>query len=148
MVVRIANKNDIKDIVENNINLADESENVELSYETVVKGVQSIIEDKNKGFYLVMEKEGQIIGQLMVTYEWSDWRNMNMWWIQSVYVRKNHRGTGIMNALFDEIVNRAIDNDVEVLRLYVYTKNTIAINAYEKKGMEKKPYYFYQLNLL
>ena len=97
--------------------------------------------------HTVAELDEQIIGSLMITFEWSDWRNGLFWWIQSVYVDKTWRKEGIFTQLLHEIKKRAADHGVDILRLYVHNDNEKAIKTYEKIGMDKKHYSFYQLTL-
>ncbi len=147
MLVRNAVINDVDVIATKGVLLAQESENIAISYEKVFAGVTSLIQDEHKGFYLVVEDNEKIIGQLMITYEWSDWSNKPIWWIQSVYVDKRFRKQGVFTSLLKEIKKRAADHDVDILRLYVHNDNEMAIKTYEKIGMDKKHYCFYQLSL-
>ncbi|KAA0005243.1 MAG: GNAT family N-acetyltransferase, partial [Thermoplasmata archaeon] len=91
MIVRDAEIDDAEWIAKNNVLLARESENANVEYETTLKGVKEVLKDKNKGFYLVAEKNNKIIGQLLVTYEWSEWRDKQIWWLQSIYVIPSER---------------------------------------------------------
>lgn len=143
MIIRKANTNDAEVIAENNILLAYESEGLKISKKTALSGVKSILSDPTKGFYLVAEENNKIIGELMITYEWSDWRDKNMWWIQSAYVKKNNRKKGVFKKMVDEIIKLAKNNDIDIIRLYVHKKNKNAINVYEKIGM-KREYFVYE----
>jgi GNAT superfamily N-acetyltransferase len=96
-------------IAHNNMLLARESENMALNPATALAGVQAILTDPSKGFYLVAEERHTIIGQLMITYEWSDWNNTMMWWIQSVYTKREWRKHGVFMKLLNEIQQRARD---------------------------------------
>jgi N-acetylglutamate synthase-like GNAT family acetyltransferase len=147
MKIRKADKNDIEVIVKNNILLASETENLTIDYNTVFYGVKNIIEDDTKGFYLVFERNNSIIGQLMITYEWSDWNNKYMWWIQSVYVDKLFRKSGVFNALLNHIKKLAMKNNIKNLKLYVNKKNLIAKSVYNKIGMSKELYDIYKIEL-
>ena len=146
MIIRKANINDAEVIAENNVKLAYESEGLKISYETTLEGVKSVLSDPTKGFYLVAEKDNEIIGELMITFEWSDWRSKNIWWIQSVYIDKRWRRKGIFRKLVEEIKKMAVENNVDLLRLYSYNKNERAISAYRKLGMKEKPYVIYEIN--
>ena len=129
-----------------NIMMAKESENKELEFETVFRGVKAVIKDPHKGFYLVAESKNEIVGQLMVTPEWSDWRNMNFLWIQSVYVRENSRKQGIFAALYHHLKDIAhYKKNVAGLRLYVEINNETAKNVYEAMGMHKPGYDMYEV---
>src|SRR5687767_13935769 len=97
--IRLAMISDAPDIVAFNIAIAKETEELDLSRDTVSKGVQRLIENPQYGFYVVAESGGKVIGSLMVTYEWSDWRDGLYWWIQSVYVNPDYRGRGIYKLL-------------------------------------------------
>lgn len=145
MLIRNATQNDAAVLTKQNILLAKESENMVLDYETVHRGVEALLCDKNKGFYIVAEDEEGVIGQLLVTYEWSDWKNMMIWWIQSVYVQKRCRKKAVCTKLFQYITQLACENHISILRLYVHEQNCIAQAAYTALKMKKQPYVFYQL---
>ena len=147
MNIRKATTEDIEQITQNNINLAQESEHKKISYQQTKNGITSLITDPNKGFYLVIEHDNTIIAQLMITYEWSDWTNKNIWWLQSLYIKPEHRRQGYFNTLLAEIKKRAQQNHVSTLKLYVHKNNTNAVEAYQHLKMEKKPYDIYQLQL-
>lgn len=146
MIIRMASMDDAEKIARNNVLLALESENMRIEYETALEGVKTLIKNGEKGFYIVAEDKG-IIGQLMVTYEWSDWRGADIWWLQSIYVHKGWRKKGVMKKLVDKIKKMAEKNGVCELRLYVHEDNGNAIKAYEKIGMKKLPYYIFSGNL-
>lgn len=147
MRIRTAKEKDAEAIAHQNILLAKESENITLESETILAGVQALIADRKKGVYIVAEENGLIIGQLMITVEWSDWRNKPLWWIQSVYVAKNHRKTGVFTALLQFTEWEARAQNVAFLRLYAHKNNTAALMVYEKMGWEQEPYHVYQLPL-
>ena len=147
MKIRYATLKDAEDITRNNVLLAKESENLTINYNTTFAGVNALLSDKGKGFYLVAEENCNNIGQLMITYEWSDWHNKNVWWLQSVYVHELWRQKGVFSLLFKKIQEIARNNNVDVLRLYVHINNSKAKEAYKAKGMEKEPYSIYQLSL-
>ena len=144
MLIRRATQKDAESIIQNNINCAKESENVILDKSTVSKGVKAVINDRLKGFYLVVEQDGTIIGQTMITYEWSDWNNNTIWWIQSVYIDKSWRQKGVFSTLYKDIQNQAKKQGVSLLRLYVHHNNTKAITVYKKLDMDNGPYHIYQ----
>jgi ribosomal protein S18 acetylase RimI-like enzyme len=143
--VRIATVDDVPDLVSFNQAMALETEGKKLDEVVLTKGVASVFEDAKKGFYVVAEDEGAIIGGLMVTTEWSDWRDGWFWWIQSVYVMPEGRGQGIYRKLYQFVKNRA-ENEGNVcgFRLYVENENTNAQAVYEKLGMEKTYYLMYE----
>ena len=145
MFIRLATLDDAKNIAENNVLLANESENLEIPFETTLNGIKGVISDPGKGFYLIVEEDDIIIGQMMITFEWSDWKNKTIWWLQSVYVKENYRIKGIFKHLIKEMNNMASENNVDIIRLYVHNDNINAIQAYRHMGMKKKPYTIYQL---
>lgn len=146
IIIRKATLNDIESIAEFNYNLALETENKTLNRQILTKGVESILIDDNKGFYVLALLNNKVIGQLMITYEWSDWRNANFWWIQSVYVVPEYRNSGVFKTLFEYIKKLAEEHkDVCGLRLYTEQNNTNAINAYKKLGMYQSNYLMFEL---
>jgi N-acetylglutamate synthase-like GNAT family acetyltransferase len=147
MKIRKAKKDDIEIIANNNVLLALESEEKFIDYSTVYNGVKSIIEDYNKGFFLVYERNNKIIGQLMITFEWSDWNDKYIWWIQSVYVDKSNRRIGVFNDLIKYIKKIAKNSKVKNLKLYVHKNNKNAKKVYEILGMSKIPYDIYKIDL-
>ena len=143
----MANIDDAEQITKNNVLLAKESENLTIEDKTAFEGVKAVLSDEKKGFYLVAVENNKIIGQLMITFEWSDWHNKNIWWLQSVYVHKSWRRKGTFSTLFNDIMKKARENNVDVLRLYVFNENTKAIDTYNAIGMDKKNYSIYQIYL-
>ena len=135
---------DAEEIARNNIEMARESEQIVLSKSVAITAVKNLINDSEKGFYLLIKRNNKIIGQLMITFEWSDWRNNTIWWIQSVYVDPAYRKQGVFRSLYKHIQDLAKKNDVKVLRLYVHEQNKKAIKVYESLGMEKKSYVIYE----
>jgi len=135
-IIRNADSNDIKTIAKYNIAMALETENKRLDKNTITKGVTSVVMDNSKGLYWVMEIDDVLAGQLMVTYEWSDWRNGMMWWIQSVFVPEAYRRQGVYKALYRNLADLAkADKECCGIRLYVEKKNTRAQNTYLNLGM-------------
>ena len=145
MIVRKANINDVSKIAEYNYNLAFETEDKKLNMEVLTKGVTALLKDENKGVYHVCEIDGNIVGQIMYTFEWSDWRNGTFLWIQSVYVDKNYRGKGVFKTLYNHIKN-ICDKDKNIcgIRLYVERENYVAQKTYKSLGMEECNYYMYE----
>ena len=144
-MIRRATLNDINKIVEFNYNLAFETENKELDKGILENGVRALLNDENKGVYHVYEEEGHVIGQIMYTYEWSDWRNGTFIWIQSVYVDKEHRGKGVFRSLYN-FIKTMCDKNEEIcgVRLYVERENITAQKTYKSLGMEECNYYIYE----
>ena len=110
MKIRRATINDVSIIAEYNYNLAFETEDKKLDIDVLTRGVKSLIEDESKGVYYLCEIDGKVVGQIMYTFEWSDWRNGTFLWVQSVYVNKSNRGEGIFKALYHHVKN-ICDND-------------------------------------
>jgi ribosomal protein S18 acetylase RimI-like enzyme len=144
MIIRKAIIDDAESIAKNNVVLANESESQKISYETTLNGVKSLINNPNRGFYIVAENNSNIIGQLMITFEWSDWQNKNIWWLQSIYVKDIFRYKGVFKKLLQQIKKLALENDVSLLRLYVFKENKSAINVYKKLGFKKSFYHFFE----
>lgn len=131
-----------------NLLLAEESEGLRLEEAIVQAGVASLLQDPAKGRYYVAEAEGGVVGQVMITYEWSDWRNGNMWWIQSVYVKPEFRRAGVFRSLFNYLRNLAqTRQDVCSLRLYVHSENTRARESYKRLGMTLTQYEVFDLDV-
>lgn len=136
VLVRRASMADAPTISAFNRLMALETEARKLDESVVTNGVAAVLKDASKGFYLVAEINRQLVGQLMVTYEWSDWRNGVFWWIQSVFVKPEFRGRGIFRALHAYVACEARNQPgVAGLRLYVHTDNAKARSTYERLGM-------------
>ncbi len=145
MNIHIAQEADITALVEFNRAMAFETEGKTLDAQILQSGVESVFHDEKKGFYVVAEEGGQIVGGLMITFEWSDWRDGWFWWIQSVYILPEFRGRGIYRFLYDFVKESAREKeDVCGFRLYVEKENTGAQKVYEKLGMETSHYLMYE----
>lgn len=145
MNIRLANSADAAALVEFNQAMALETEGKKLEPNILQSGVEAVFSDEKKGFYVVAEDEGRIVGGLMITFEWSDWRNGWFWWIQSVYILPDYRGRGIYRLLYEFVKNEAVKtNNVCGFRLYVEKENTNAQKVYEKLGMESSHYLMYE----
>lgn len=141
LAIRPAEVRDIDTIVAYNMALALETEGIALQAERVWRGVQALLEDDRKGFYLVAEMGGVVVGQIMVTFEWSDWRNGVFFWIQSVYVRPDRRRRGVFRALYGRVEATARARpDACGLRLYVMRDNGQAQETYRSLGMSRTPF--------
>lgn len=149
MNIRTGNLSDARVVADFNIRLAWESEHLKLAPETVQNGVEALLKDPAKGVYYVVEEPGVgVVGQTLITYEWSDWRNGNIWWIQSVYVREDFRGKGVFKALFEHVERLARQSgEVCSLRLYVEKENSRAHRAYAKLGMEETHYRIFETGI-
>ena len=139
--IRDAVPGDAGAIAAHNAAMAEETEGRTLDPDLIGSGVTGLLEDPAKGRYWVAESEGRVIGQLMVTYEWSDWRNGTIWWIQSVYVAPDRRRGGVFSALYRHVESLAgATPQVVGLRLYVEENNTRAQRTYAALGMVKPSY--------
>ena len=145
MIIRKANKDDTATIVEFNSAMAMETESKQLDSDTVRKGVEKTLKNSVHDFYLIAENDGVPGGQLMITKEWSDWRNGEYWWIQSVYVHPDFRKNNIYKNLYNAAIHLARESDkVCGIRLYVDKDNTAAQNVYSKLGMKESNYVFFE----
>ncbi|CAM5298771.1 N-acetyltransferase family protein [Rhodanobacter lindaniclasticus] len=147
VLIRPARPADAADLVAWNVAMARETERKALDPATVRRGVEAVLEQPRRGFYLVAEVDGAAAGGLLVTYEWSDWRNGDFWWIQSVYVVPAARRGGIFRALHAAVAQRAAAAGAVGLRLYVETENQRAQQTYEGLGMQRCHYYMYEAML-
>ena len=139
--IRNATMTDAAIIASNNSLMAEETEGRTLDPDIIGPGGVALLGDPGKGRYWVAEAAGQIVGQLMVTYEWSDWRNGTLWWIQSVYIAPDFRRQGVFSALYHHVESlAAAEPDVCGLRLYVEDNNHRAQRTYEALGMVKPGY--------
>ena len=144
--IRRAAPADAAFIAESNIAMALETEGMALAPAVVHPGVAAVLADSSLGFYLIAEIGGQPAGQLMVTFEWSDWRNGLWWWIQSVYVRPEYRRRGVYSALHRHVEEAAREADgVCGLRLYVERENTTAQQVYRSLDMYPTRYHMYEV---
>ena len=131
LYIRDAHLADLDFLVASNAAMALETERKTLDLAVLERGVAAVFEAPARGFYLIAERHGQSIGCLLITHEWSDWRNGDWWWLQSVYVRHEARRSGVFRALYDEIERRARRTPGVVgLRLYVERENRPAQATY------------------
>ncbi|ONI38340.1 GNAT family N-acetyltransferase [Candidatus Epulonipiscium fishelsonii] len=139
--IREATIDDLEYIVNFNSLLAQETEDKELDKKVLTRGVKYLLENEQYGIYHVAEKENKVVGQVMYTFEWSDWRNGLFLWIQSVYVDKNYRQQGVFTRLYNQVKSICDKNDNIVgIRLYAEKENDIAQQVYTKLGMNKCHY--------
>jgi len=144
ITIRKANQTDAEVITDFQLKMARETEELELRRETVIKGVNAVLRDPSRGQYFVADDEGTVVASLLITFEWSDWRNCNVWWFQSVYVLPEYRRQGIFRKMYNHIKSLAGEEDAGGLRLYVETKNIRARKTYEALGMSSEHYAFYE----
>ena len=144
MKISQATMDNADEISINNINMAKETEDVILNSSVSLDAVKNLINNPSKGFYLIAKKEGKIIGQLMITFEWSDWRNTTIWWIQSVYVLPSYRKQKVFFSLYKESKKLAKQQGIKMFRLYVHNQNKKAISTYESIGMKKRSYIIFE----
>ncbi|MEL7239157.1 MAG: GNAT family N-acetyltransferase [Planctomycetota bacterium] len=141
--IRTAGPGDAAVIADFNLRLCRETEHRELDPDTVRAGVKHVLSDASKGRYFVAmpsDNPGEIVGCLLITHEWSDWRNGDIWWIQSVYTRADYRGRGVFRGLYEHVRNAAREAGAAGLRLYVERDNDAALATYDKLGMHETPY--------
>ena len=139
-VIRPASLDDLQILVAGNIALAAESEDVRLDADTLREGIRALLESRAPGRYWVAELDGRVVGQLLITFEWSDWRNRMVWWVQSVYVQRDARGRGVLRMLYEVARREALAAGAGGLRLYVDTSNARAMAAYAALGMNGDHY--------
>jgi len=145
MLVREAIEGDIPSLLDFQLKMALETENVTLEISSLTLGVHRLFNDTTQGKYYVAEENNEVIGCLMTTYEWSDWRNGTILWIQSVYVAKEHRGQGAYKEMYNHIKHLVeIDPNLKGIRLYVDKSNEAAQFTYNKMGMNGEHYTVYE----
>ena len=142
--VRQATEDDRNRIVLFNQAMARETEGYELDRKVLTTGVEKILADPARGRYFVAELQGEIVGQIMTTTEWSDWRNGYIWWIQSVYVSKRQRRSGVYRLLHEHVRELARREKAVGLRLYVDQDNETAQATYEHLGMRASNYVLFE----
>jgi len=141
LMIRRATAADEAVLVAFNAAIAWETEHKRLDPPTLTAGVRAVLADAARGFYTVAESGGAVVGQMMITFEWSDWRNGWFWWIQSVYVHADARRSGVFRALYQAIADQAAaDPSVIGLRLYFDRDNVRAQETYRSMGMSDTSY--------
>lgn len=149
IAIRRATPDDARTLALHNAAMAAETESITLDPERALRGVEAALRDPAKGFYLLAEADGAAAGQLMVTFEWSDWRNGVFWWLQSVYVRPEHRRRGVFTRLY-----RAMREEAEKsggvcgVRLYVESANRRAQQTYQRLGLRQAHYQMYEVDFV
>ncbi len=148
IAIRSAITSDVDAIVDFNIALCRETEGRELDRATVTEGVKRFVSEPMRGEYFLAVIDGEVVGQTAHTFEWSDWRNGEIWWIQSVYVKPQYRGSGVFRALFAHIKQLG-DADTECcgIRLYMERENHAARQSYLNLGFKETGYEVFELLL-
>jgi len=145
LVIRDATASDVAFIADANAAMALETEHKTLDPATLARGVAAVFEQPARGFYLIAEQGGRAVGCLMITREWSDWRDGDWWWLQSVYVVPTARRGGVFRALHAAVEQRAAaERDVIGLRLYVERNNARAQATYASIGLNETDYRLYE----
>ncbi len=145
MIIRKAVPKDAVELAAFYISMVRKTENVELVPELITAGVKELIYNPRMGFYLVIEMANRIQAALMISTEWSDWRNAKFWWIQSVYVQPDYRRQGLYSVLYEHVKELAKqESSVCGFRLYVERGNTTAQQTYQALGMVETEYQIYE----
>ena len=145
ITIRPASLEDAGKIADFQVAMAWETEEKKLDPQLVNTAVRTVFADTSKGFYLVGDADGKVVSSLLITYEWSDWRNCDMWYIQSVYVASQFRGQGAFKKMYQRVLDLAQEQGAAYVRLYVEVDNEKAQKAYESLGMKRMPYYMYDV---
>ena len=145
MLVRKAKQFDLKPITDFQLSMASETEGIVFNEPTVASGVSAVLNDTNKGQYYVTESDNKIIASLLTTYEWSDWRNGTILWIQSVYVLPEFRRQGVYKKMYSFIKELVLANEnLNGIRLYADKSNLPAHKTYENLGMSPDHYFAFE----
>ena len=148
ILIREACESDLLSLVEYNLALAKETENLDLNKDTLRLGIQNSFALQGC-HYFVAETEGNVVGQTMITSEWSDWRNGTIWWMQSVYVHPSYRKQGVFSKIFKHIETIAKKKStIQSLRLYVMKNNQAGLKTYQSVGMNNTGYLVYEKPLI
>lgn len=144
ITVRPASGSDAPVIIGFQKQMARETEDLLLEDEKITKGVYAVFDNPARGKYYVATVDDKVIASLLITTEWSDWRNAEVWWFQSVYVLPGYRRKGIFRKMYSYIRDLAVKENVAGLRLYVETNNITARRTYEAMGMNSEHYTLYE----
>lgn len=143
--IRQAASTDVDTIARYNVALCRETEGRELDPATVTNGVKRFVSECHRGRYFVAVINGEVVGQTAYTFEWSDWRNGEIWWIQSVYVHPDFRSQGVFRTLFMHIKELAeADADCCGIRLYMEQENKTARESYRRLGFSETGYVVFE----
>ena len=147
--VRVATPADAEFLVHGNAEMALETEHLSLDLGRLRDGVLAVLEQPGRGVYYIAEIDAQRAGQMLITYEWSDWRDGLFWWIQSVYVERRFRSHGVFKAIYRHIESLARTTpEVCGLRLYVENGNSRAQAIYERLGMQRTVYQMFEVDFV
>jgi len=148
ITIREADDSDVLTLIEYNRALAKDTENLSLDIDVLRRGIQTALKLENCYYFVAEIERGNVIGQTMITSEWSDWRNSEIWWIQSVYVHPDYRKQGVFRKIFMHIENISKKSRlIKSLRLYVMKDNLIGIESYKNLGMNNSGYLVYEKTL-
>ena len=143
--VRYATREDIPYIIEFQKQMAIETEDLTLNDKKISKGVEAVFDDPGKGFYIVSTNNSQVVSSMLITAEWSDWRNGYFLWIQSLYVIPSFRKQGIFRKMYHYVKQSVIESETYLgLRLYVEKNNKSAMDVYTNVGMQGSQYKMYE----
>ena len=147
--IRVATSADAEFLVRGNAEMALETEHLSLDFDRLRDGVHAVFENPALGVYYVAAAGARRAGMMMITYEWSDWRNGVFWWIQSVFVESEFRSQGVFKALFRHVEHLASTTPgVAGLRLYVENNNSRAQNTYQSVGMKRTDYQMFETDFI
>jgi GNAT superfamily N-acetyltransferase len=145
MTIRVATPADLSILVSFQMNMAKETENIQLDESILAKGITELFNHPERGQYYVATENNTVLGCLMITYEWSDWRCGTVLWIQSVYIDSAHRAKGVYSAMYHHFQQRVLnDQSLRGIRLYVDKTNEKAQRTYERLGMNGNHYATYE----
>jgi RimJ/RimL family protein N-acetyltransferase len=145
ITIRSASPDDSRHIIDFQQKMAMETEGIHLDPDVIKKGLKRLFEDPGKGKYYIAVDNEEVIGCLMTTFEWSEWRNSNVLWIQSVYIKPSHRGQGVFKEMYNYIKSLVTpESGFSGIRLYVDKRNAAAQKVYEKLGMNGDHYQVYE----
>lgn len=143
--IRLAIEDDSDVIIDFQLKMAKESEDIDLDPKTLGNGVKSVFRDPAKGKYFIVEDDNYIVGSMLITHEWSDWRNQWIFWLQSVYIMPEHRRKGLFRLMYEEVKQLVIGDDTAAgIRLYVDLTNVNALEVYKSVGMDGDHYQVFE----
>ncbi|MCA1757068.1 MAG: GNAT family N-acetyltransferase [Bacteroidales bacterium] len=144
ITIREAVREEAPVIADFQVLMAMETEGCSLRHDIIMKGVKAVFEDPAKGRYFIAEEAGKPLASMLITPEWSDWRNSFVWWFQSVYVIPEARRRGIFRMMYNHVREMAEKEGAAGLRLYVEAENSRAQKTYEAMGMDSTHYKMYE----